>query len=139
MAYKIAVATSDGVNVDLHFGSTETFTIFTVENRDYEITENRTVPKWEVTDVNQSNCYTGCNSGCGSGHGCHGGGGNSLAVELLKDCRAIVCAKIGRNILKQFETRAISTFDIEMPVSEALPKIIEYYYKIDLRRLKTEL
>ena len=135
MSYKIAVATSDGVNVDLHFGSTEVFQIHQADGEQFEFLESRRV-------IDSANAQkTGCNCGEGGGNGCGNGGGNSCgggekseAVELLSDCRAIVCAKIGRNILKQLELRAISTFDVSIPVNEALEKIVNYYYKVDTRR-----
>ena len=57
---------------------------------------------------------------------------DALAERSFSDCRrAVVCAKIGRNILKQLELRAISTFDVSVPVNEALEKIVSYYYKLN--------
>ena len=117
MGYKIAVATSDGLNVDLHFGATEIFSIYEVEHLDFAKTESRTVPDFKV-EVSQG-CKSGCDSGCGDRNGCHGEE-KSATVEMLSDCRCIVCTKIGRNILKQFQRRAISTFDVTMPVKEII-------------------
>ena len=82
----------------------------------------------------------GCGSGsgggfgCGSGSGCGGCGvGNAgplaPAVELLLDCRAVVAAQIGQNMRRQFDRNAISVFDIELPVGEALEKLASYYIK----------
>ena len=148
--YKIAVATSDGLNVDLHFGSAKRFDIYIVDDTDFLKIESREVPTSddqtlpsteEVGDGagcgtnNGDGCNSGCGTGCGSKNGCDNGG-KSEAVELLSDCRCVVCKKIGRNILKQFERKAISVFDIEMPIKEALDKIVTYYYKIDERKLK---
>ena len=158
MGYKIAVATSDGLNVDLHFGSAPSFEIYAVEGIDFRKEETRVVPvepeqhyyyvagnAGSNSDAsgcgtgcgsgNGDGCNSGCNSGCGSKNGC-GGGERSESVELLSDCRSVVCKKIGRNILKQFERKAISVFDVELPVKEALSKIVSYYYKIDERKLK---
>ena len=128
MSYKIAVATSDGVNVNLHFGSTEVFLIYQAEGEKFDFLESR-----RVTDSANAQ-KTGCNCGEGNGNGCGSGGGEkSEAVEILSDCRAVVCAKIGRNILKQLELRAISSFDVSIPVKEALEKIVTYYNKVDNR------
>ena len=151
MGYRIAVATSDGLNIDLHFGSAQQFEIYLVEGLDFHKIETRAVPvsqEQQYTYVRNveagcgsgcgsaegSGCNTGCNSGCGSRNGCSGGE-KSESVELLSDCRSVVCKKIGRNILKQFERKAISVFDIELPIKEALSKIVSYYYKIDERKL----
>ncbi len=152
MGYKIAVATSDGLNIDLHFGAAQQFEIYSVEGLDFHKIETRAVPVSQeqqfiyVRNVEAgcgngcgsgdgSGCNSGCNSGCGSRNGC-GGGEKSDSVEMLSDCRSVVCKKIGRNILKQFERKAISVFDIELPIKEALSKIVSYYYKIDERKLK---
>ena len=134
MGYKIAVATSDGVNVDLHFGAAEVFAIYEVEGLNYTKTESRTVPDFKVETAAQ-NCRSGCGSGCADNKGCHGEE-KSHIVEMLSDCRCIVCTKMGRSILRQFQRQAISTFDITMPIDEALPKIVSYYNKTDERKLK---
>ncbi|MBR2262020.1 MAG: hypothetical protein IJ916_10030 [Paludibacteraceae bacterium] len=152
MGYKIAVATSDGLNIDLHFGSAPQFEIYSVEGLDFHKIETRSVPVSQEQQYSYarnvesgcgnglgpgdgSGCNSGCNSGCGSRNGC-GGGERSESVELLSDCRSVVCKKIGRNILKQFERKAISVFDIELPIKEALSKIVSYYYKIDERKIR---
>lgn len=127
--YKIAVATSDGVNVDLHFGSTEVFLIYKAEGEKFEFLESRRVAN---SGGKPSTCKCG---GCGSensgSESC--GGEKSDVVEALSDCRAVVCAKIGRNVLKQLEARAISSFDVTVPVKDALERIVSYYYKVDNR------
>ncbi|MCR4560218.1 MAG: hypothetical protein K5685_09080 [Bacteroidales bacterium] len=131
MSYKIAVATSDGENVDLHFGSTKVFQIYQAEGEKFDFLESRKV-------INADNAQiAGCNCGEGGGNNC-GGGEKSEAVEILSDCRAVVCAKIGRNILKQLELRAISSFDVSIPVKEALEKIVTYYNKVDNRLYGTK-
>ena len=130
MSYKIAVATSDGVNVDLHFGSTEVFLIYQAEGEKFDFLESRKVAT--LSDAPKSGCNCGDGCGNGGGNAC-GGGEKSEAVELLSDCRAIISAKIGRNILKQLEARAISSFDVNIPVKEALEKIVSYYHKVDNR------
>ncbi|MBR4215712.1 MAG: hypothetical protein IKR94_10370 [Bacteroidales bacterium] len=132
MSYKIAVATSDGVNVDLHFGSTNVFSIYKAEGENFDFLESRRVINSDNDPKKGCNCGEGGGCGNGSSNTC-GGGEKSEAVELLSDCRAVVCAKIGRNILKQLELRAISTFDVSIPVNEALEKIVTYYNKVDNR------
>lgn len=135
MGYRIAVATSDGVNVDLHFGAANAFAIYDVEGLDFKKTEARVVPDSEGNPSQgcSSGSGSGCDSGCGDRNRCHGVE-KSPAVEMLSDCRCIVCTKVGRSIIRQFEQRAISTFDITMPINEALPKIVGYYHKIDIKK-----
>lgn len=55
--------------------------------------------------------------GCGTGGGCGSAGGTFPKVQLLSDCRCIVCKKIGFNIQKQLEKLAlikITKLDIEI-------------------------
>ncbi|MCR5454869.1 MAG: hypothetical protein K6F33_07785 [Bacteroidales bacterium] len=129
MSYKIAIASSDSLNVDLHFGNASSFKIYTVEGLDFSLLEDRKV------DCNTQTENCGKNCGQGDGNGC-GNKEKSAAVEAISDCRAVVCAKIGRNILKQLESKAISTFDVEVTIDEALSKIVNYYYKIDNKKWK---
>ena len=77
----------------------------------------------------------GGNGGCGgNGHGCSGGTEVLGKVALIEDCRAVVCRKIGFQAQKQFEKKAISVFDVDVSVEDALDKITSYYYKIDSRQ-----
>ena len=137
MGLKIAVATSDDLNVDLHFGQAKIFSIYELRGDNFELLEKRAAPVNQNQDAEEQNTGAGCGSsggGCGSGSGggcCGGGGALSPAVEKLLDCRAIVAAQLGANVRHQFERNAISCFDIELPVEEALKKLAEYYLKFE--------
>jgi predicted Fe-Mo cluster-binding NifX family protein len=51
MSYKIAVATSDGIMVDLPFGAADSFKIYEVDdNKEYYVSEIREY----VSDINQA-------------------------------------------------------------------------------------
>ncbi|WP_027728471.1 NifB/NifX family molybdenum-iron cluster-binding protein [Treponema sp. C6A8] len=131
MEYKIAVASSDGVNVDLHFGAAESFLIFAVsDDGTFELKEKREYK--EVSELQAADCAekANCKSGCGNGNG-NGCGGGSAKVEVIGDVRAVVAAKIGFNVTKQLERKAIASFDVETTVQEALEKITKYFYSVD--------
>lgn len=136
MAYKIAIASSDGINVDIHFGAAQSFLIYAVkDDGTFSEQEKRDVPETaEITsNINSSNggCGNG-GAGChGNGGGCGQGAGISPKVELISDCRCVVAAKIGFNVIKQLERKAIASFDVETTVQEALEKITKYFYSID--------
>ena len=136
MAYKIAVASSDGVNVDVHFGAAESFLIFAVSDDGIFKLEEKRIYIEESFEPNGTNnsCpeKAGCKSGCGNGNGggC-GAGGGSAKVSLIDDVRAVVAAKIGFNVVKQLERKAIASFDVETTVQEALEKITKYFYSVD--------
>lgn len=134
MSYKIALGSSDGKNVDLKFGEIRKFVIFEVEEEKGKISEIRNVEDYTtVSDIHSSGRAGSCgSSGCGgNGNGCRGDGDTISKVETIKDCRCVVCKKIGFHAQKQLERNAISAFDIEGPVDEILEKIIAYYRRID--------
>lgn len=132
MAYYIAVGSSDGINTDLKFGEVQKFLIYKVEGLEYELLEEREVSseKPQVTSCDSKECGSG--GGCsGGGHGCGGSEEVSAKVSIIEDCRCVVCKKIGFQAQKQFEKRAISVFDIECKITDAIDKIASYYNKID--------
>ena len=145
MSIKVAIASSDGLNIDLHFGQAKSFLIYELKDKKFELTEKRELPAGANEPISPEtpaaqNFGGGCSgagfgcgggAGCGSGGGCGGGASGPLApaVELLLDCRAVVAAQIGQGMGRQFQRNAISVFDIELPISEALEKLAAYYLK----------
>lgn len=136
MSYKIAIGSSDGINTDLKFGEVEEFLVYEVEKDKFRLAEKRIVPKKEnqkKQEENEACKKSGCNSkGCGGNQtGCMGAADVSAKVELIADCRCVVCKKIGFQAQKQFERKAISVFDVECTIADAIAKISYYYDKID--------
>lgn len=153
MAYKIAVASSDGIHIDETFGSAKEFLIYEVTDEMYVKSEVRAVeetggvtteeaqPQKEsvlqescgnANDCGNGGCNSGAGGGCGNaGRGCSGNGEVSSKVELLSDCRCVVCKKIGFHVQKQLERKAITSFDVACTVEEALQKITVYFHKVD--------
>ncbi len=133
MTYKIAVASSDGVNVDVSFGGAVSFDIYEVSGREYHLLEKRGLPEQgedqDKCGKNDSCREMNSGSGCGS-FGC-GGAGIMPRVERIADCRSVICRKIGFQAAKQLEKKAISAFDVEVSVGEALAKLVNYFDKID--------
>ena len=121
MAYKNATASSDGVNIDVHFGAAQSFLIYEVndkgefsflEKRDYD--EAREGESIDGKPAKTAGCH-GSGSGCGLG-GCSGGA--SAKVELISDVRAVIAEKIGFNVQKQLEK-------IDKEIDEARAKITD--------------
>ena len=146
MSTKIAIATSDNLNIELHFGQAKSFLIYELKDSKFELTEKRELSASENKPTSPEapspqDFGGGCGGagfGCGSGGGCGGSGGGcgggasgplAPAVELLLDCRSVVAAQIGQGMRRQFERNAISVFDIELPIEEALNKLAAYYLK----------
>ena len=139
MSIKVAIASSDKINIDLHFGQARQFEIYELRGDHFEYLETREAPKSEQPSDEGTAASAGFSGGCGGGFGCGSGCGGgcgggaggpaSPAVQLLLDCRSIVAAQIGQNIRRQFERNAVSVFDIELPIEEALQKLAAYYLK----------
>ncbi|MCD8010211.1 MAG: hypothetical protein LUF34_05375 [Lachnospiraceae bacterium] len=133
MIYRIAVASSDGEEVDLSFGEAAAFRIYRVDGTSIELEEMRMcAPEEEVSCTGEAASFVGCGSGAGNGTGCAAAA--SGKAERLSDCRCLVCRKAGFRIIKQLEKRAVSVFDIQCSVEEALRKIAEYYDRLDTHR-----
>lgn len=140
MSYKIAVASSDGLQIDETFGSAKSFIIYEAADGIYRKLEKRAFRE-TGTDHNgisaadscnfPDNCKTGGGCGSGTGGGCGGAGEAFEKVELISDCRCVVCKKIGFHIQKQLERKAISAFDVSVSVEEALEKISHYFTRMD--------
>ena len=135
MNIKVAIATSDGLNVDLHFGQAKSFLIYELKDGKFEFVEKRELPPVlepvESTSEDSANGGFGCGSGDGSGCGSGPNGELAPAVKLLLDCQALLVAQVGMKMCRQFERNAISVFDIELPISEALEKLATYYLKLN--------
>lgn len=143
MGIKVAIATSDGLNIDLHFGQAKSFLLYEFKDGKFELSEKREVPvddsavvalrQAQGPQIETTFACPGGGGGCGgSGGGCGGGAASgplSPAVELLLDCRAVIAAQIGQGMRRQLERNAISVFDIEIPVENALKKLAAYYAK----------
>ena len=171
MSYKVAIASTDGINVDAHFGGASSFLIYEVNaDGSYENIEERIVPG-SNKDINSDSIISlkeignGCgsssdctssqncssnsdcssNSGCGSENGSESGSGASNGggcgghsdskidanVSLITDCRCLLCNKVGAGAERQLGRKAITAFQVDYKIEDALAKIINYYTKID--------
>jgi len=142
MAYKIAIASTDGMAINAHFGSTETFLIVLVDDDGSFQQLGRTKPATVLLHQAAEHPALGQDtSSCGSGSSCKSQGGgcggghdetkiNEKIVQIL-DCRCLLCKKVGAGVKKQLEKKSIAVFEIDYKIEAALKKIIDYYRKID--------
>lgn len=162
MGYNIAVASKDGINIDSHFGSSNSFLIYKVnDDKTFEKIGERLVlePKnIESKCIPPSDCGAGscgpssggCGSssgGCGSsGGGCGGGGQHDpeleKKVQSIIDCRAVLSSKLGPKAEKQLSAEGIVPFEISLTIEEAIKTLVKYFSKVDshenLRNLHKE-
>lgn len=144
MAYNVAVASTDGINIDKHFGQTETFFIIKVnDDGTYENIGERVAIEASNEDVSK-NCggdSKEASKSCGSSS-CGGGGGHSCGhsdpkiqkkIDTISDCRCLLCSQCGPGSEKQLGKSNIATFAVDLKLDEALNTIIKYYKKVDAK------
>ncbi|MGI6108430.1 MAG: hypothetical protein ACOYB8_01120 [Eubacteriaceae bacterium] len=136
MNYRIAVASSDRIHVDLSFGSAKGFDIYEVNGKNFRFMEERIYVPSEVTAARKDNCPTENSCGntersCGNGMFCTHGETVFPKLQLIRDCRCLVCLKAGFSIQKQLEKMAVILFDVDSSTEEVLTGITGYLDRID--------
>ena len=92
MSYKIAIASFDDELSMKLLVLQKVFLIYEVINGVYKKAEERICVAEET--VSKNNCNSdGCGNTGNCGSGCGGQGEASSKVELISDCRAVVCKK----------------------------------------------
>jgi len=114
MAYRIAVASSDGKVVNQHFGKATKFLIFEVND----------LNKSEFLEIRDASPF--CNNGE------HDDNRLLSAAEALEDCRAVLVAQIGNGAVGALARKGIDAFDIHGLIDSALEKLVKYYSKVKL-------
>ncbi len=108
MAYKIAVASSDGKFINEHFGRSKQFLIFEVEDTgEYRFLELRkNIPP--------------CNSGE------HGEDQMDKTILSLADCRIVLVSRIGPGAERKLQAKGIRSYSVPDFIEDALTKVIKY-------------
>jgi predicted Fe-Mo cluster-binding NifX family protein len=113
MSWRIAVASIDGVLITEHFGRSRWFYIFDIE-------QDGTAVLAERRSVNPL---------CECGH--HSDDVMATTIEHIKDCTAVLVAKIGISARKQLELAGISVYEEPATVEDAARKLAAYYRRIN--------
>ncbi|MFZ4858308.1 MAG: NifB/NifX family molybdenum-iron cluster-binding protein [Desulfuromonadaceae bacterium] len=106
MDVKIAVASSDGVTVDQHFGRARSFRIYRLHDSGYEFLENR-------------DNETACSGGT------HDDNALEAAATRISDCRGVVVAQIGAGAIDALIMHRILPFTLPGTVEEAFETLIK--------------
>ncbi|GHV49022.1 hypothetical protein FACS189499_09670 [Clostridia bacterium] len=126
MGYKIAAASSDGVNIDLHFGKADSFHIAEVaDDGSFRFTEVRR------RDI-AAECSPEQKSGCSGG--CKGGGGGKVNAALISDCAYLLVEQIGMHALQSLAEQGITAFDVSGSAEKAVKRIIDYNTRMEARK-----
>ena len=128
MGYNIAVSSTDGVNIDKHFGASDSFFIIKVnDDGTYENLGERLVKEGQNNTTSTSCGGSSCGHSCGG----HSDPAIQKKIEIISDCRCLLCSKCGPGSEKQLGKNNIATFEINLKLDEALKSIIKYYKKSD--------
>ena len=126
--YKVAVATNDGVNVNVHFGHAAAFDVYEVDDVSGKI------EKVEVR-VKPEHCDGSCGDGtCGQREVEHSS--MYAAAKNLADLDYVLCSQLGPQAIQSLARFNVRAFDIALPIADAIAKINLYRNKIAERALK---
>ncbi|MBY9081713.1 hypothetical protein KIH86_04965 [Paenibacillus sp. HN-1] len=111
MAYKLAVGSSDGEVVDQHFGRSERFYIYEVED----------AGTWSLLEI-RDNATT-------RDEGEHNGGELARTIDLLRDCSQVLVMQIGPGAQQTLKSKGITVYSSRGTVEDALGKLIAFENK----------
>lgn len=110
---KIAVASSDGIVVNTHFGRAGTFYIYEITGDDVKLLESRKV------------CPV-----------CEGGNHDdrrlSENVDKISDCKYLLVSKIGYGAAAAVEQRGIVPYEIPGLIEESIQQLLNY---VEIKKL----
>lgn len=101
---KIAIASSDGKNVDLHFGKARSLCIFDFNGENEKFLEKRTVKL--VEDEKHQWMKT---------------------LKTIEDCDVVICVQAGFKSKFGIEESGIKLVEDDGPVEEVLKRYIDHY------------
>jgi predicted Fe-Mo cluster-binding NifX family protein len=110
--WRIALASIDGILVTEHFGRTRWFYVVDVQRDGTGVAVERR--------ESVHPCQTGG----------HSEGGMEQAIAALKDCVAVLAARIGPGAKRQMELAGITPFEEPAIAEEAYQKLAAYYNRI---------
>jgi len=103
----VAVASSDGIVVNNHFGRASKFYIYSFDDSDINFEEIR-----ELTPV------------CESGN--HDDNKLENNLKALSDCKYLLVSKIGDGALRKAESFGIEAYEIPGIIEESIEQMIKY-------------
>lgn len=106
-SYLMALATSNGLEVDAHFGQASRFDIYRIQNGSFTFLESRAVKPL---------CQ----------HPGHDNVRLEQTIASLSDCSAVVCAQIGPGAQNMVEGAGISCYELAAPLQQAIGQVVSY-------------
>lgn len=101
---KIAVASSDGTKVDLHFGQAREFSIYDFDEEKATFMERRHV---EIIPDEKHQWHK--------------------SLDVIEDCDVVICVQAGMNAKYGLEQKGIKLVQDDGPIEEVLERYIKHY------------
>ena len=105
MDVKIAVASSNGIAVDEHFGRARAFRIYRLHDEGYEFLELRNNPPPCAGQAHNDDAL-------------------AHSAQLIADCRGVVAAQVGPGAIDALLTERIMAFTLPGSVAEAFDALV---------------
>jgi nitrogen fixation protein NifX len=99
MAQRIAIASSDGKNIDAHFAQARQYYIYDIGEHGYEFVETRTVSAIVNHEFDK-------------------------VTGLLQDCTAVFAARIGPGAARVLAAKGLRIFETPYPIPAVLDKVV---------------
>ena len=115
--FKIAVASSDGIVVNSHFGRAEKFYIYEVQEKENKLLTGK-------REYREAECI------CRESE--HDPEALSRKIQLLSDCRYVLVSRIGPGALQELEAEGIEAYELPGIIEESVQKL---YQQIRIGRL----
>ena len=124
--YKVAVASSDGETVDSHFGHTENFLVFEVDEE-----------SGKFEQIESRNVTAGCKGGeCGNDTENEKASPLEQVAESLKDTDYVLAARIGPHAQRLLALHDVTSFGIVISIEEGIKKINDFRKKLKERKTR---
>lgn len=116
MSYKIAVGTSDGERIDLHFGEIESVSVYEVDERTGGCTflESREIVREPGSEAGES----GCSCGRGFAEG---------VAAAVGDCAYFLVAKIGNRPHRMLQEGGVNCIEAPFAIAAAAERLNGYF------------
>ena len=115
MSWRIAITSADGVLINQHFGHAKRFLIVDIEADGgggfTEVEWRDTEPWCSGGDVKEKDAEAG----------------DSGIADTIKDCIAVLTARIGPPARKKLELAGLAVFEEPARIDEAVKKLAAYY------------
>jgi predicted Fe-Mo cluster-binding NifX family protein len=126
MPYNIAVTSSDGKQVDIHFGHADFFHILQIDEKsgDWKILEKK-----EFSFVSPCSQGEDCNAGCGGNKHENMMAKINTVTTLLAGCKYLLTAKIGPKPSDLLKHAGITALESPPDIGEAVSRLNKYHLK----------